>query len=179
MRRAPIVIAATVAGLAGVLSFHTKSASITLGGLPGASATRGSSDHVRGRGISLQWPRAPTRSGASPRPRIDPFDRVFREQPSPRATAKRPPAPPVNYNYGILSVSVTASGRRSPRSGSPRSMTAGTFALSPSTSSRFRSSSSRPCRHRAPISKVFQVRATRAPGSSSRSSRHSSKLGLK
>ena len=43
MRRAPIVIGATIAGLAGVLSFHTRSASLALGSAPGASATGGSS----------------------------------------------------------------------------------------------------------------------------------------
>src|SRR5208282_5068979 len=34
MRRAPIVLGATMAGLAAVVSFHTKSAPLTLGTLP-------------------------------------------------------------------------------------------------------------------------------------------------
>ena len=39
MRRAPIVITATVAGLVGVLAFHTTPARLSAGTLPGVSGT--------------------------------------------------------------------------------------------------------------------------------------------
>ncbi len=72
MKRAPIVITATVAGLAGVLAFHTTSSRLSLGTLPGAAA------HPIARAAG--GPAARTVDG-----------------------------PAVNYNFGVLSVSVTVS----------------------------------------------------------------------
>ncbi len=56
MRRAPVVIGATVVGLIGVLTFHTKSAPINLGSLSGTSATQGSKfDHRIISGEQFRW----------------------------------------------------------------------------------------------------------------------------
>jgi len=96
MRRATIVIAATVAGLVGVLSFHTKSAPLTLGSVPASAATRGppttsiAAGPPPGRGSSS--------AGAPPTPSA--------------STTRSTTGPAVNYNYGILSVSVTVAGKK-------------------------------------------------------------------
>ena len=55
MRRAPIVITATVAGLVGVLAFHTTPARLGAGTLPGVSGTSapaGSGGSPPGQGTS-------------------------------------------------------------------------------------------------------------------------------
>jgi uncharacterized protein with FMN-binding domain len=102
MRRTPIVITATFAGLAGVLAFHTTPAKLSLGTLPGASGTaQPSAAASPGRS-----PRSQSASGASSPPRSG-------------ATAKAKPGatrtvvgPAVNYNFGVLSVLVTVSGNK-------------------------------------------------------------------
>jgi uncharacterized protein with FMN-binding domain len=101
MKRAPIVIGATVAGLAGVLAFHTTPAKVSLGALPAAST----------------GPRASSTGRAAPSGQ--------RSSGRPAATAK--PASPaagtsggtrsavgsgVNYSYGVMSVKVTVSGTK-------------------------------------------------------------------
>lgn len=101
MRRTPIVVATTVAGLAGVLAFHTTPARLSAGTLPGVSASSpapaaASSGSPRPRGTAS--PASASRSGsAAP------------TQPSGTRTVT---GPAVNYNYGVLSVSVTVSGRK-------------------------------------------------------------------
>jgi uncharacterized protein with FMN-binding domain len=102
MRRTPIVITATFAGLAGVLAFHTTPAKLSLGALPGASGTAPPSAAAS----SGSSPRSQSSGGASSRPRSG-------------STAKAKPGatrtvvgPAVNYNFGVLSVSVTVSGNK-------------------------------------------------------------------
>jgi uncharacterized protein with FMN-binding domain len=87
MRHAPLVIAATVAGLAGVLSFHTGSAKITLGAPAPVAA-----------------PPGPTPSTSVPTKRSGPST-----GPSAARTAV---GAAVNYSYGVLSVSATVSGTK-------------------------------------------------------------------
>jgi uncharacterized protein with FMN-binding domain len=89
MRRTPIVITATLAGLVGVLAFHTTPAKLNLGTLPGASGTASPST-AASSGRSQPSPRA---SGAS-------------------SSGRTVVGPAVNYNYGVLSVSVTVSGHK-------------------------------------------------------------------
>jgi uncharacterized protein with FMN-binding domain len=101
MKRAPIVIGATVAGLAGVLAFHTTPAKVSLGALPAAST----------------GPRASSTGRAAPSGQRPSSGR-------PAATA-RPASPAgtsggtrsavgsgVNYSYGVMSVKVTVSGTK-------------------------------------------------------------------
>ena len=111
MRRAPAVIAATVAGLAGVLAFHTSPARLSAGTLPGVSGTSaaGSGGSPQGQGTS----------GSGSPPPSSPAAHA-----GPKATAHAPPegtrtatGPAVNYNYGVLSVSVAVSGSRMTRVG--------------------------------------------------------------
>ncbi len=104
MRRAPIVIAATAAGLAGVLSFHTKSPRLTLGSLPGVSATTGSTSTGGSSGRSSSGASPPTTSTSTPSsPSTTPTT-------APSST-RQATGPQVNYNYGVLSVSVTVKGK--------------------------------------------------------------------
>jgi uncharacterized protein with FMN-binding domain len=102
MRRAPIVIVATVAGLAGVLSFHTKPASLTLGSLPGASATRSSATTSVASGSTPSQSASSTSSSPT-------SSSTTTTNPSATRTAT---GAAVNYHYGILSVSVTVSGKK-------------------------------------------------------------------
>ena len=98
MKRSAIVIGTTVAGLVGVLTFHTKSAPLVIGSLPQSSSIRGSTSTstVAGPphgGSSASNPSAGTSPTSSP-------------------GARSATGPQVNYNYGILSVSVTVSGSK-------------------------------------------------------------------
>ena len=100
MKRSTIVICATVAGLVGVLTFHTSSAPLVVGSLPQSATSRGStSAPVSGGppGSSSTGGSKPSSSGTST------------TTPSGNRTAT---GPQVNYNYGILAVSVTVSGSK-------------------------------------------------------------------
>ena len=102
MRRTPIVITATFAGLAGVLAFHTTPAKLSLGALPGASGTAQPSAAAS----SGSSQRAQTAAGASSPPRSSP---TAKAKPG---TTRTVVGPAVNYNFGVLSVSVTVSGNK-------------------------------------------------------------------
>ena len=106
MRRAPIVITATVAGLVGVLAFHTTPARLSAGTLPGVSGTSapaGSGGSPPGQGTSGSGSPPPS-PAAHARPRG-----TAHAQPGGTRTAT---GPAVNYNYGVLSVAVTVSGSK-------------------------------------------------------------------
>ncbi|MGA3218550.1 MAG: FMN-binding protein [Acidimicrobiales bacterium] len=100
MRRAHVVAVATVAGLAGVLSFHTKSAPLGLGkplsAAPGSSSTSVPTSRAGGSGGTG----APGPTTTSPAPST-----------APPATRTATGAA-VNYNYGVLSVAATVSGTK-------------------------------------------------------------------
>jgi hypothetical protein len=110
MRRAPIVIAATAVGLIGVLTFHTKSAPLTLRFSIRRLRHQGSPTTSTGRRFNSSGASSPPKSGSSTGTSTAPSTNTF---PHP---ALRPPEAPralqVDYHYGILSVSVTASGKR-------------------------------------------------------------------
>ena len=90
MKRTPIVITATAAGLIGVLEFHTRPAPVSLGTIPAAGSTAAASP------ATTAPSRGSTRSAAP-------------SQPGGTRTAT---GPQVNYNWGVLSVTVTVSGTR-------------------------------------------------------------------
>ena len=94
------MIAATALGLAGVLTFHTSPAHLTLGALP-ATTPRG----TNAMSPTTAPTSTPVSAGAGP----------------PSTSGTTTTAPPsirtatgeaVNYNYGILSVTVRTSGKR-------------------------------------------------------------------
>jgi uncharacterized protein with FMN-binding domain len=99
VRRAPIVIIATVVGLIGVLEFHSRTAAVSVGTLPAAGAVgataaaspTGTAPSRRSAGTA-----APPKSGST-------------RQPTGTRTAV---GPQVNYSWGVLSVSVTVSGTK-------------------------------------------------------------------
>jgi uncharacterized protein with FMN-binding domain len=107
MKRTPLVVTATVAGLAGVLAFHTSPSEITL--TPSAGTAAPQAGGTGQGGTTAGQPAA----SASP-------------SPSPASTSSKKPAaggksgsgtrtvdgPAVNYSYGVLSVSVTVSGHK-------------------------------------------------------------------
>jgi uncharacterized protein with FMN-binding domain len=113
MKRAPIVAVATLAGLAGVLAFHTKSAPLTLGIASSATASKGSSTATAGTGSSPDG----TSNGSSSSTTTTP-DGSSTTSPSTSTTSPAPSTKrtvtgsSVNYNYGVLSVSVTATGKK-------------------------------------------------------------------
>jgi uncharacterized protein with FMN-binding domain len=114
MRRAVIVVLATVAGLVAVLSFHTKPSHLSLGALPGASASRSSPT------TSVATGPPPTQSGGGTGPSPAPTSTGTPVTPAtvPATTTTAPAAAQtatgaaVNYNFGVLSVSVTVSGSK-------------------------------------------------------------------
>jgi uncharacterized protein with FMN-binding domain len=105
MKRAHIVAGATVAGLAGVLLFHTSPAHVTLGAFPAATPPRGSTTASGASSTSTSTTR-PSASGP-------PSTNTSTTAPSTRSAT----GDPVDYNYGVLSVSVTVSGSRITRVG--------------------------------------------------------------
>lgn len=96
MKRAPIVIGATVAGLAGVLAFHTTPAKLSLGALPTADGSQPAS---------------------SSSPVASPGHRAAAGKPANGASGtsggtRSAAGSGVNYSYGVLSVKVTVSGNK-------------------------------------------------------------------
>jgi len=84
------VIIATAAGLIGVLEFHTRPAPVSLGTIPAAGSTAAASP------AATAPSRGSTRSAA----------------PSAPGGTRTATGPQVNYNWGVLSVTVTVSGPR-------------------------------------------------------------------
>jgi len=95
MRRTPIVITATAAGLIGVLEFHTRPAPVSLGTIPAAGSTTAASPAAASPGATAPS-QGSTRSAA----------------PSQTGGTRTATGPQVNYNWGVLSVTVTVSGTR-------------------------------------------------------------------
>ena len=88
------MIGATLAGLIGVLEFHTRPAAVSIATIPAAGPTAAS-------------PAAAAPSGRRTGPGAS-------REPGGTRTAT---GPAVNYNYGVLSVTVTVSGSRITRVG--------------------------------------------------------------
>jgi uncharacterized protein with FMN-binding domain len=106
MRRAPIVIAGTFIGLAGVLAFHTTPSSLNVAALPGAGTLPGSSASPQ-----------PSPAGAGSQPGAKGRQARSGQASSPPASshgtgARSAVGPSVNYDYGDLSVAVTVSGTK-------------------------------------------------------------------
>ncbi len=109
-----IVIGATVAGLVAVLSFHTSPSHLSLSALPGVSSSRSSPTTSVATGppptrssVGTGPSPAPTSTGASDTPTTGPAPTTTAPASNQSATGSA-----VNYNYGVLSVSVTVSGTK-------------------------------------------------------------------
>ena len=108
MKRAPIVISATVAGLAGVLAFHTTPAKVSLGALPAAAG---------GQPASSTGPRASSTGRAAPSGHRSSSGRPAAAKPASPAAGtsggtRSAVGSGVNYSYGVMSVKVTVSGTK-------------------------------------------------------------------
>jgi uncharacterized protein with FMN-binding domain len=97
MRRARVVVIATIAGLAGVLSFHTKPATLSLGQALGPTAPGGSPTS------------APTSATTGPASSGPPATTNPSTTPAATRTAT---GAAINYNYGVISVAATVSGTK-------------------------------------------------------------------
>ena len=95
MRRTPIVVIATGAGLAGVLAFHTTPSRLSLGTLSGPSGGSPPTPHTTA-------PPTASKGGSSSPPKRG----------STAGATRTVDGPAVNYNFGVLSVSVTVKGTR-------------------------------------------------------------------
>ena len=97
MRRARVVVIATIAGLAGVLSFHTKPATLGLGQPLGPPSPGGSPRSARTStttGPASSGPPATTSLSTTP------------------AATRTATGAAVNYSYGVMSVAATVSGTK-------------------------------------------------------------------
>jgi uncharacterized protein with FMN-binding domain len=102
------VITATVAGLIGVLEFHTRPSAINVGAIPAAAAAatspasapaRVGSGRVGASKAKRKAAASKSASGATPNS-------------SPPSSIRTATGPQVNYDWGVLSVSVTVSGTK-------------------------------------------------------------------
>jgi uncharacterized protein with FMN-binding domain len=94
MRRAPIVITATVVGLIGVLEFHARPSAIAVTTIPAAGAAAASPAGAAPSQGSPGKAAAPKASSGTP------------------SSSRTAVGPQVNYSYGTLSVSITVSGTK-------------------------------------------------------------------
>jgi len=100
MKRTPLVLAATAAGLTGVLVFHTTPSRLSLSTAPGTTPQVQSPQKQSPQSQTPQTPQASQQSPATQTPKAKP----------PRTGTRTATGTAVNYSYGILSVSVTVSG---------------------------------------------------------------------
>jgi uncharacterized protein with FMN-binding domain len=108
MRRAPLVITGTLMGLAGVFSFHSSPANLSLGSL---SATTPPSSTTTVAPTTTTT--TPPRSGGSTPPATTTTTVAPTTTTTGASSATRSATgSAVNYNFGILSVKVTASGSK-------------------------------------------------------------------
>ncbi len=127
MRRTPIVLAGTVVGLAGVLGFHTSPAKLTLGTVPSSTVTGRSTTtsaapttSTSAAGTNPPTTNATTAANSNPTTTVAKATPTTVRQTTTTAapTTTAPPTtrtatgPLVNYYFGTLSVSVTATGKK-------------------------------------------------------------------
>jgi hypothetical protein len=107
VKRAPIVIAGTVAGLFAVLEFHTSPAKLAIPGGAALPATTGGTGAIGGAGTTGGTGTTGS-AGTAGQPAASP------SQSGPSSSAgqsavRRATGPRVNYSFGVLSVRVTVS----------------------------------------------------------------------
>jgi uncharacterized protein with FMN-binding domain len=95
VKRAPIVIAGTVAGLVAVLEFHTTPAKLAIPGGVALPASTGGAGTTGSTGTTGQPGASPSQSGQSPA--------------AAQSAVRRATGPRVNYSFGVLSVKITVS----------------------------------------------------------------------
>ena len=109
MRRAPIVITATVVGLIGVLEFHSRPSAIAISTIPAAGAAAASpAGAAPSPGSSGTGGSSKSTSTAKAGPGTVPKA----SSPGKPASSRTAVGPQVNYSWGVLSVTVTVSGTK-------------------------------------------------------------------
>jgi len=114
MKRAHIVIAGTVVGLAGLLSFNSTAVNLSLGSLSAVTAP------TRSTTTTTTTPATTTTSlphsgGSTPPPtttRVVPTTTATTTTTAAPSTARSATGAATNYSYGVLSVKVTVSGTK-------------------------------------------------------------------
>jgi uncharacterized protein with FMN-binding domain len=102
MRRAPIVITATVVGLIGVLEFHARPSAIAVTTIPAGAAAASPAGSAPSQGSSGTGASSKSTSKAK-----------AGSSATPKASSTRTAVgPQVNYSWGVLSVSVSVSGSK-------------------------------------------------------------------
>ncbi len=107
MKRAPIVLVATAAGLAGVMSFHTRSASLTPGAAAATSTTSATSPSSSAATTTPPSATSPSSSTSHSTSTTAPGSTTTTAPVENRSAT----GAAVDYNYGVLSVSVSVSSR--------------------------------------------------------------------
>jgi uncharacterized protein with FMN-binding domain len=105
VRRAPIVITATVVGLIGVLEFHARPSAIAVSTIPAAGAAAAS---PAGSAPS----QGSTGTGASSKGKAKAKGTPTASSPGKPSSSRTAAGPQVNYSWGVLSVSVTVAGTK-------------------------------------------------------------------
>jgi uncharacterized protein with FMN-binding domain len=106
MRRAPRLLVFTLAGLTATIAFQTRSTSPGLGALPTASPRTSTGGSSTSQGAIKPGPPSPKSSTSTPSGRSKPATS------SVSTGVRKATGAPANYGYGILSVTVTASGTK-------------------------------------------------------------------
>ncbi len=133
MRRSPIVIAGTLAGVVGVLSFHTAPAKLTLGTIGTTSSPVSTTSSPPSTTSSPPSTTSPPTTTPSPTTTKAPSSHSTTTTgattttttrtttttvapttatTAPATTARSATGPVVNYNFGVLSVTVTVAGTK-------------------------------------------------------------------
>ncbi len=115
MKRAALVIGATILGLVGVLSFHTSPAKLTLGSLAGGTASRSTATTTPAGApppttgppppSATTTPAAPGTTGAASTTTVTPPTTA-------PSTTRSATGPSENYSFGVISVKVTVTGTK-------------------------------------------------------------------
>lgn len=108
MKRAPLVITGTLMGLAGVMSFNSTPVSLSLGSLSATTPTARSTTTTAPPATTTT---APAGGGSTPPPVTTTTVAPPTTTTSP-STTRSATGTAINYNFGILSVKVTASGSK-------------------------------------------------------------------
>jgi uncharacterized protein with FMN-binding domain len=106
VKRAPIVIAGTVAGLVAVLEFHTTPVKLTLASgssLPSAASGAGATTQPASGGSTPSQPASA---------KSTPARRARSGSTSGQTAVRSATGERVNYNFGVLSVKITVSGSK-------------------------------------------------------------------
>jgi uncharacterized protein with FMN-binding domain len=110
MKRAPLVLAGTVMGLAGVFSFNSSPANLSLGSL--SAATVPANPTTTTTTAPATTTTVPSSGGTTPPPTTTTTVAPTTTTTSAPMASRSATGSAVNYNFGILSVKVTVSGSK-------------------------------------------------------------------